>query len=75
MKRYAIAGRALRLVWVLIYVHHFLSIGSCFVFSDRSKFDSFASGPQGASLIQPPMIHTRTLLDYAHCVQILAHIF
>lgn len=75
MKRYAIAGRALRLVCVLTYVHHFLSIGSCFVFSDRSKFVSFTSSSRDVSLIQPPMIHTRTLLDYAHCVQILAHIF
>ena len=74
MKRYVIAGRALRLVCVLIYVHHFLSIGSCFVFSGRSKFDSFASGSQGASLIYPPMIHARTVSDYARCVQVLSDI-
>jgi hypothetical protein len=73
MKRYAIAGRALRLVCVLIYVHHFLSIGSRFVFSDRSKFDSLASGSQGASLIYPPMIHACAMLDCAHYIQVLAN--
>ena len=48
---------------VSTYKHHFLSIGSCFVFSDRSKFVSFASSSRGASLIQPPMTHARTILD------------
>lgn len=75
MKRFAIAGRALRpVLFVSTYKHHFLSIGSCFVFSDRSKFVSLASGSRGASFIQPPMIHARTLLDDAHCVQVLADI-
>ncbi len=74
MKRYAIAGRALRLVCVLTYGHHFLSIGSCFVFSDRSKFVSFASSSWDVSLIQTPMIHARTMLGHAHCVHIFTNI-
>ena len=74
MKRYAIAGRALRHVCVSPYKHHFLSIGSCFVFSAQSKFVSYAPSSPDASLIQPPMIHAHTLLDHAHCVQVLADI-
>ena len=47
-----------------------------FVFcaSDRSKFVSFASSSRDVLLIQTPMIHARTVLDYMHCVQILADI-
>ena len=80
MKRYAIAGRALRHVSASTYKHHFLSIGSCLCFRTGPNLfrllqicgTRHSFKPQ--SFIQTPMIHSRTMLDYAHCVQVLAEI-